>query len=100
MCFVEQGIDHLIFGYYPHDLAPDEEMALAATGGDSNVRLPSFAGPVHDASHDRDLDREFRCLESGRRIRSDLDDIDLGPATGRTGDQIEAGTFPQPEVFE
>ncbi len=38
-----QGVDHLVLGHHPDDLALDEQVATPATGGDPEVRLAGLA---------------------------------------------------------
>ena len=98
---LDEGVDHLVLGHDRDDLALDEQVAPLAAGGDAEVGLAGLARAVHHAAHHRDLDRDA----SARRAPSwaslgDLDDVDLGPAARRAGDQVEVRALPQAERLE
>src|SRR5690606_19764160 len=97
---VQQRVDHLLFRHHPDHLAFYEQMPSPPPGGDADVSLAGFAGTVDDTTHDRHLDGEALGFESFLRLGGDLDDIDLGPATRRTGDEVETGPLPQAQVLE
>src|SRR5690606_37959150 len=50
---IQQRLDDLRLGDGLDDLPPDEDLALAVAGGDTQIRLPGFSRPVDDAAHDR-----------------------------------------------
>src|SRR3954453_19341158 len=66
---LDESLDDLRLGNGLDDLALDEDLALAIARGDAEVRLPSLAGPVHDAAHHRDPQRTFPTTtrSAGRR---------------------------------
>ncbi len=98
--FVQKGLDHLLLGNDPHDLTLDEEVASSPAGGDPDVGFPRLTGAVDHASHDGDLDREIRLFQCLLGAGRHLDHIHLGTTTGRTGNQIQALAFPEPEEFQ
>ena len=66
-------------GTTAHDLALHEQVAPLAAGGDAEVGVARLAGPVHDAAHHRDLERDLAVAERGLRVVGHLDHVDLGP---------------------
>src|SRR6476646_8803777 len=61
---LDQRLHDLRLGHGLDDLAPDEDLALAVAGGDTQVGLPGLAGPVHDAAHHRDPQGHLQALEA------------------------------------
>ena len=55
-----QGLDHLVLGDDPDDLALDEQVAPLAAGGDAEVGLAGLARTVDHAAHDGHLDGQVR----------------------------------------
>ena len=73
---------------------------LPRPGGDAEVGLPRLAGPVDDAAHHRDLQRDVAVLERGHRVARDLDHVDLGAPAARARDEVEALALAQAERLE
>ncbi len=63
--------------------------ALAVAGRDAEIGLPRLAGPVHDAAHDRDPQRDRHVLEPLGHVVRELIDVDLRPPARRAGDDLE-----------
>ena len=95
-----QGADHLVLGHDPDDLALDEQVARLAAGGDAEVGLPGLPRSVHDAPHDGHLDGQVAVLQRGLGRTGHGDDVDLGPAAARAGDQVETLALPQAQGLE
>ena len=69
-------------------------------GGDADVGLACLARAVDDAAHHRHLDGQVQLLERLLGLLGHGDDVDLGPAARRAGDQVEALALAQPERLE
>ena len=59
-------------------------------GRDADVGLARLARAVDHAAHDRHLDRQVQLLERLLGLLGHGDDVDLGPAARRAGDEVEA----------
>ena len=57
-------------------------------------------GTVHDATHDRDLDRQVQALERALRGVGHRDHVDLGASARRARDEVEASALPQAHRLE
>ena len=64
----DECVDHLGLGHDAHHLAPHEQVALAAAGGDAEVGVARLARTVDDAAHHRDLQRDVAVLERVLRV--------------------------------
>ena len=96
----DEGLDHLVLGHDPHDLALDEQVALVAPGRDAEVGLAGLARAVDDTAHDRHLEGQRPGLEGLLGSPGDVDHVDLGTAARRAGDEVEALALAQPERLE
>ena len=56
---------------------------------DAEVGLARLPGAVHDATHDRHLDRQVQLLERLLGLLGHRDHVDLRPAARGTGDEVE-----------
>ena len=73
----------------------------AVAGEDRDVGAFAFAGAVHDAAHDRDLDRQPDFLgELLADVLHELEQIHLDSAAGRAGDQLRADARRRPRHVE
>src|SRR5262245_7913190 len=61
---LEQGVHHLGFLNMPDNLAVAEDDPLTVAGGDPDVGLTSFPGPVHHTAEDADFDRRFLAFKT------------------------------------
>src|ERR1700728_5300199 len=52
--FADEGFHDHGFGDSGDDFAPDEDLSLAVTRGDTQVSLAGLTGAVYDAAHHRD----------------------------------------------
>ena len=79
--FLQESIEDLGLGHVRHTLALDVNDAATIARENRNIRAFRFAGSVHDATHHRDLDREF---EFRHQLLLDLfherEEIDLDAA--------------------
>ena len=57
-------------------------------------------GPVDDAAHDRDLERDLALAERLLRPLGDVDHVDLGPAARRAGDEVDVLALAQAQRLE
>src|SRR5436309_2704530 len=62
----------------------------AVAGRHAQVGLPRLAGAVDDAAHHGDPQRNGHALETGLDLLGEGVDVDLGPAAGGAGDDLEA----------
>jgi hypothetical protein len=98
--FVDQRLHHVGLGDDADDLAADEQVTLLLAGGNADVGLAGLAGSVDDAAHDRHLDRQVELLQRLLGLLGHGDDVDLGPAARRAGDEVEALALPQAQGLE
>ena len=68
--------------------------------GDSQVRVTRFAWSIDHAAHHRDLDRQIEFGQRGLGLVGDLDDVHLGAATTRTGNEVETLALAQTQRLE
>src|SRR5687767_13076809 len=85
--FFHEYIEELMLVHRAEDLALLEDNAPAFTAGDAEVGILGFARSVHHAAHNRNLDRLVHGLQALFHGRRQADEVDLRPATGRTGYQ-------------
>src|SRR5579875_1942600 len=97
---LDQGLDHLVLGNDPYDLATDEKVPFVLARGDPEISAARLPRPVHDATHDCHLDRQVPLLEGGLRLLGDRNHIDLRTTTRRTGDEIEPLALAKAEGLE
>ena len=87
---VDQGVDHLVLGHDPDDLAPDEQVAATAAGGDAEVGDRASPGPLTTQPMTATWIGRLRSARAASASVATLDDVDLGPAAGRAGDEVDA----------
>ena len=75
-------------------------MALVLAGRDADVGVARFARPVHHAPHDRHLEGDLLVAERVLRPAGDVDDVDLGPAARRAGDEVDVLALAQAHRLE
>ena len=75
-------------------------MAALVAGGDADVGVAGLAGSVDDAAHHRDLQRDLAVAEGLLGPLGDVDDVDLGPAAARAGDEVDALALAQAHRLE
>ena len=97
---LDERLDHLALRH-DRDVRPlDEQVAALVAGGDAEVGLAGLAGPVDDAAHHRDLQRELAITERLHRPVGDVDHVDLGSAAARAGDEVDVLALAQTERLE
>src|SRR5437879_1401792 len=74
----DEGLHDLRLGHRLDDLALDEDLALAVTGGDAEIGLARLSRAVHDAAHHRDPQREREVLQRRGHLVGQGVDVDLG----------------------
>src|SRR5262245_6179245 len=77
---LRHGLDHLTL---------DEDLPLAITGRDAEVRLARFTGTIDDTAHHRDAQRHLHALQAGGDLVGQRVDVDLGAPARRAGDDLE-----------
>ena len=98
--FFHQRVDDLRFGDLADDFTALEDQADALTAGDAKIGRARFTGAVHFAAHHRDVNVEIAVRQhSFFDGFGQADQIDVGAAARRTGDEGQAFLF-EPERFE
>src|SRR5271163_2276976 len=97
---VDQRPHHVRLGNDADDLAADEEVALLLPRRDADVGFAGLARAVHDAPHHRHLDGQVQLLERLLGLLGHGDDVDLGPAAGRAGDEVDALALAQAQRLQ
>lgn len=99
--FEEQSVEDFRLGHVCNALSLDIDNAAAVTGKHRYIGTLRLAGTIHNATHDRDLDRQF---EFGHQLLFDLlhkgEKVDLDAATGWASDQLNALAFSLAETVE
>ena len=86
---VDERVDHLGLGDDAHDLALHEQVALPAARGDAEIGLARLTRSVHDAAHDRDLERDVALLRAAP-ARSDATPMTSTSARPHDGHAIRS----------
>ena len=93
-------VDHLVLGHDGDVAALDEQVAALVAGRDADVGVARLARAVDDAAHHRDLQRDLPIAERLHGLLGDGDHVDLGPAAGRAGDEVDVLALPQAHDLE
>src|SRR5579884_477774 len=99
LCFVfweqagnlfQHGIQELIFGDGFDDFAFAEDDAAPFAAGEADIGVAGFAGAVHDAAHDGDVDGRLHLCKTALNLVGDLDNVDFDAPAGGAGDKGDA----------
>ena len=82
---LDERVDHLVLGHDGRRSALDEQVAALVAGGDAEVGLAGLARAVHDAAHDRDLERDLALAEGvhAPRLATSITSISARPHDGQ-----------------